>query len=61
MTFRKIAEIVGYSHVSVYEWVMKLGDEVMNRFQLSDLKYIEHLELDELFTFKDSKKKEFTS
>ena len=60
MSLRKISEIVDYSHVAVYDWIMRLGEELKYKHQLSDIKEIVDLELDELFTFKDNKKKEFT-
>jgi len=60
MTFSKLSKIYGVAHSTIIYWCDKLTDEIKNKFQMSDIQSINDIEIDELYHFLDSKKKEFT-
>ena len=60
LTLSKIGNIFGVSYNTIANWLDKLTTEIKNNYQLSDIQDIKDIEIDELYHYLDSKKKEFT-
>jgi transposase-like protein len=61
MSFRGIEAVVGVSHVSVMRWVKEFGERMKNLFLFSSNERIEEIEIDEMWSFVQSKKKMYGS
>ena len=62
LSFRKVSEILGVSHVSVSRWFKELVETVDNQIIIKkDNKIYKNLEIDELFTFEKKKVKKLIS
>jgi transposase-like protein len=60
LSYRRVGEIMGTTHVSVYIWVRKFSDEFVKNHELSNVSEIADLEIDELYTYYLKKKIKFT-
>ena len=58
LTMNKIAILFGVSCTSVMRWIDSFTEEIKNNNQISNIQSIKDIEIDELFTFLDSKKKD---
>ena len=61
MSMNKIADMMEISHVTVMNWLDLFTEEIKVNTEITDIKKVRDIELDEMYHYLHDKKEEFTS